>query len=169
MKERGAGARFTKAVASMYEETSYIPKLGNRIGEAITAKHGVTQGRQTSTSLFSFEVQDMGKSIQVGSLLRKHNLLQLADDSAIMAENRVPILRVAFGQVLEFSGENFMFANLDKTFFLPLSENGETDPIVISDSVVIYCSDNMEYIYLGMKYVASDDQTVHIKEKMAFR
>ena len=156
LKEKGAGARFTKAVASMYEETSYIPKLGNRIGEAITAKHGVTQGRQTSTSLFSFEVQDMGKSIQVASLLEEHNLLQLADDSAIMAENRIPVLRVAFGQVLDFSDENFMFANLDKTFFLPLSENGETDPIVISDTVVIYCSENMEYIYLGMKYVASD-------------
>ena len=169
LKEKGAGARFTKAVASMYEETSYIPKLGNKIGEAITAKHGVTQGRQTSTSLFSFEVQDMGKSIQVASLLREHNLLQLADDSAIMAENRIPILKVAFGQVLDFSDENFMFANLDKTFFLPLSENGETDPIIISDTVVIYCSENMEYIYLGMKYVASDEQTVHIKENLKWR
>ena len=169
LREKGAGAKFTKAVASMYEETSYIPKLGNRIGEAITAKHGVTQGRQTSTSLFSFEVQDMGKSIQVASLLREHNLLQLADDSAIMAENRQPILRVAFGQVLEFSDENFMFANLDKTFFLPFSEDGETDPIVIGDSAVIYCAKNKEYIYLGMKYVASNDQTVHIKENLQWR
>ena len=169
LKEKGAGARFTKAVASMYEETSYIPKLGNRIGEAITAKHGVTQGRQTSTSLFSFEVQDMGNSIQVASLLREHNLLQLADDSAIMAENRQPILRVAFGQVLHFSDESYMFANLDKTFFLPLSEDGETDPIVISDSVVINCAENKEYIYLGMKYVASNDQTVHINKNLQCR
>ena len=72
LKEKGAGARFTRAVASMYEETSYVPKLGNRTGEALTAKHGVTQG--TSTSLFSFEVEDMSQSIQVESLMREHNL-----------------------------------------------------------------------------------------------
>ena len=167
--EKGAGARFTRAVASMYEKTSYIPKLGNRIGESITAKHGVTQGRQTSTSLFSFEVQDMAKSIQVASLLKQHNLLQLADDSAILAENRQPILRVGFSQVLDFSDENYMFANVDKTVFLPLSENADKDPITISDSITIQCAKNNEYIYLGMKYVTSDIQTVHIKENLKSR
>ena len=169
LKEKGAGPRFTRAVASMYEETSYVPKLGNRIGEAITAKHGVTQGRQTSTSLFSFEVQNMGKSIQVESLLREHNLLQLADDSAIMAENRQPILRVTFNQVLDFSDENYMFANVEKTVFLPLSDKADSDPIVINDSTVIHCAKNKEYVYLGMKFVASDDQTVHIKENLKGR
>ena len=169
LKEKGAGARFTRAVASMYEETSYVPKLGNRIGESITAKHGVTQGRQTSTSLFSFEVQDMSRSIQVESLLREHNLLQLADDSAIMAENRQPILGVAFHQVLDFSDENFMFANVDKTVFLPLSDNADNDPIVISNSVVIRCAKNNEYVYLGMKFVSSDCQTVHIQENLKGR
>ena len=59
--------------------------------------------------------------------------------------------------------------NLDKTFFLPFSEDGETDPIVIGDSVVIYCAKNKEYIYLGMKYVASNDQTGHIKENLQWR
>ena len=106
----------------------------------------------------------MGKSIQVASLLREHNLLQLAYDSAIMAEKRQPIQRVAFGQVLDFSDKIYMFANLDKTFFLPLSEEGNTDPIVISASVVIYCAKNNEYIYLGMKYIASDIETVYTKD-----
>ena len=58
----------------------------------------------------------MGKSIQVASLLREHNLLQLAYDSAIMAEKRQPIQRVAFGQVLDFSDKIYMFANLDHLF-----------------------------------------------------
>ena len=32
LKEKGAGSKFVRAVASMYEETSYVPKLKNRIG-----------------------------------------------------------------------------------------------------------------------------------------
>ena len=88
--------------------------------------------------------------------MREHNLLQLADDSAILAENRQPILGVAFHQVLDFSDENIMFPNVSKfKFFLPLSDNADNDPIVISDSVVIRCAKNNEDVYLGMKFVSS--------------
>ena len=65
LREKGAGSRYVKAIANMYEETSYIPKICNKIGNAIVAKHGVTQGRQTSTSFFSFEVQDMPKNVDI--------------------------------------------------------------------------------------------------------
>ena len=65
LKEKGGGSKFIKAVASMYEETFYFPILYNRMGKVISAKHGVTQGRQTSTSFFSFEVREMPNSINV--------------------------------------------------------------------------------------------------------
>ena len=92
--DKGAGSKFTKAVASMYEQTSYIPKLCNKMGESILAKHGVTQGRQTSTSFFRFEVQDMGKNINIpNSIINDYNVLQLADDSALLVEER-PYLKL---------------------------------------------------------------------------
>ena len=90
LQEKGAGAKFVRAIAIMYTSTLYVPKMCNRAGEAIIAKHGVTQGRQTSSSLFSFEVHEMGKSInEPASIINETNLLQLADDSGLLTEGRV--------------------------------------------------------------------------------
>ena len=114
-----------------------IPKICNRIGEAIIAKYGVTQGRQTSTSLFSFEVQDMPKAISVpASVLNDNNLLQLADDSALLAEERVLLCKV-FEQCLKFSEKDYLYTNVDKTVFLHLSENMDTELLVINENTVI--------------------------------
>ena len=169
LKEKGAGARFIRNVASMYEETSYIPKLGNKIGESIVAKHGVTQGRQTSTSFFSFEVQDMAKSISApGSIMNKHNVLQLADDSALLSEKKV-FLNTQFTQCLTFSKNIFMFPNIDKTVFLHLNENTDTEPIAIDESTVIKPAKNKEYVYLGVKFVASNDMVIHIRKNLSSR
>ena len=64
-----------------------------------------TKKRQTSSSLFSFEVQDMPKAISVpASVLNDNNLLQLADDSALIAEERVLLCKV-FEQCIKFSGK----------------------------------------------------------------
>ena len=43
LTEKGAGSRFTKAIASMYDETSYIPKVCNRIADEIVAITGRTE------------------------------------------------------------------------------------------------------------------------------
>ena len=56
----GAGIGFTKAVADMYEMCYYTPKLSLiKYGDKISYKHGVTQGRTSSTSFFNFEMKDM--------------------------------------------------------------------------------------------------------------
>ena len=169
LKEKGAGSKFVRAVASMYKETSYIPKICNRMGKSIIAKHGVTQGRQTSTSFFSFEVQDMTKSVNVpASILNKNNLLQLADDTALLAEER-SFLRNEFQQCLQFSADNYMYANVEKTFFLNLSDNVDTEPIVLDNITTINPTKNNEYVYLGMKFVASNDLVIHIKKNLKDR
>ena len=125
LRKYGAGAKFVKAVASMYEETNYVPKLCNRMGEAIVAKHGVTQGRQSSTSFFSFEVSDLKKSISAPkSILNDSNLLQLADDTALLAEEK-SFLCTLFRQCFQFSADNYMYANVTKTYFLHLSDNAD--------------------------------------------
>ena len=53
------GSIFTKAIASMYEMSYYVSKISaKRTGEPISAAHGVTQGRKSSTSLFSFTMRN---------------------------------------------------------------------------------------------------------------
>ena len=71
---KGTGSRFTKLIASIYEETSYIPKISNiRVGNVIQAKHAVTQGRQTLTSLFNGRYAIL---YQI-SILNSHNVMSI--------------------------------------------------------------------------------------------
>ena len=47
LMKNNAGDRFVKALARMYIQTSYIPRINNnRLGNAIISKCGVTQGRK---------------------------------------------------------------------------------------------------------------------------
>ena len=50
--EYKAGAKFTKAVSQMYYRNYYIPKVSTHK----LAESGVTQGRNSSTNLFSFAI-----------------------------------------------------------------------------------------------------------------
>ena len=169
LKENEAGATFVKAVASMYRETSYIPRIGNRIGEAIVAKHGVTQGRQTSSLFFSFEVHDLAKSINCpSSKVKDYNVLQLADDTALMAEEKT-MQCTQFNQCLKFSKDNYMIPNTDKTYFLHLSKEPDLEPILLHDGTTIQPAIDNEHIYLGMKFITSDDITDHIKKNLQDR
>ena len=72
----------------MYQETSYVPKIsGEKKGEAILSKHGVTQGRKTSTSLFPFAVRNILNAIKLlQSVLGNNHAFQLADDSSIVTK-----------------------------------------------------------------------------------
>jgi hypothetical protein len=84
----------------MYGETHYVPKVCNKIGKAIVAKHGVTQGRQSSTSLFSFEVHEMSQQTVVNeSSLIGNDLLQLADDTALLADDKYILLKGAVRRI----------------------------------------------------------------------
>ena len=155
--------------ASMYEETFYIPKLCNRMGKAISAKHRVTQGRQTSTSFFSFEVREMPKSINVPrSIINDFNLLQLANNIALLSEEK-SFLYLQFKQCLQFSMKNYMFTNVEKTFFLHLSDKPDIDPIVLDEKTVINPAFHNEYMYLGMKFVAFNNIIKHIKRNLKDR
>ena len=52
--EDGIGCKLAGAIKDMYLETKYIPKLGgNRIGDEIESKFGVTQGRKSSANFGS--------------------------------------------------------------------------------------------------------------------
>ena len=80
---KGCGSQLTKAIANMYIVTGYLPRLrGNKLGEIITTKYGVTQGRKSSSTIFSFYVSDMAKSldnITTYDFMDPFNIAQLAD------------------------------------------------------------------------------------------
>ena len=167
--EHGAGARFTRAIANMYEETSYVPKVCNLIGEGISAKHGVTQGRQSSTSIFSFEVSKLPSHVDVPqSCLRGFNCCQLADDTALPVEDR-PGLITAFAKCFDFSEINYMFANVVKTVYLHLHDEPDTQPLLINEETTIGAAENNEYVYLGMLFIASSDIIKHIESNLRRR
>ena len=50
---KGAGKRFVRTITSMYDTTTYKPKIDtNNVGDSITTRYGVTQGRKTSANFF---------------------------------------------------------------------------------------------------------------------
>ena len=88
------------------------------------AKYGVAPGRKTSTSFFSFKVQDMRKSINVPTpFLRDHNVLRLADDSALFTEVKYFV--------------RSLFTNVGKTVFLHLSAKSDIEPLVLDNRSII--------------------------------
>ena len=64
--KKGIGKRFVNAIVNIYNKTRYIPKLEKQqLGEPISPRDGVPQGRKTSANLFSVYISDMGESIKV--------------------------------------------------------------------------------------------------------
>ena len=146
-----AGMTFVKAVANMYLNTYYVPKIAeNRSGEPILARHGVTQGRKSSTSLFSFTMRNIPKSVHLPeSFLQAHHVFQLADDSSV-ATNSFEDLKTGFGQLIDASNSKFMVTNVDKTFYLHLSDDPMREEIKLPTGNKITAAVNDEHIYLGM-------------------
>ena len=130
----------------MYEKTYYTPKMNkNYYGDSIVTEHGVPQERKTSANLFSFNISDMPTVIWVkNSLLEKINLLQLADDTDMIAED-LDTLKEIFKQVLDYSKSKFMVANLEKTFYLELRKNTENVPLIIDNDTTVH--GNVIYSY----------------------
>ena len=62
-----------------------------------------------------------------------------------------------------------MFTNVDKTFFRHLSDKSDIDHIVLDEKTVINPAFHNEYMYLGMKFVASNNIIKHIKRNLKDR
>ena len=51
--KKGCGKNFTNAIDKMYMNSEYITVERNRLGEVINTTYGVTQGRKSSTHIYS--------------------------------------------------------------------------------------------------------------------
>ena len=158
LMEKGAGARFTQTIASMYDKTVYTPKINSKkFGKSIISMHGVIHGRKTSSNLFSFTMSEIHKSLSFNTTyLKDISLLQLADDTALLAETAESLCNL-FKQVLRYSGKKYMVANLSKTFYMEMTCNPLKAPLRIDDITSINSAENGRYHYLGMLFTHIND------------
>ena len=153
----------------MYDITYYTPINKHTYGKSIHTYHGVTQGRKTSANVFSFNTSDMPSHISVKSnLLDNIQILQLADDTALLAEN-FESLRQSFVDILKFSKSKYMIANIEKTFYLEMNSNPSNTPLIIDDETYINPAENGKYVYLGMLFIPTNDITALIRANLKHR
>ena len=140
MMNNNVGERFVKAVAAMYSESFYIPQLDDEmLGDPINTFYGVTQGRRSSTSFFSFLLKDMPSSIPSNDppdFMDPFNLAQMADDTTVNSESQ-PSLGNKFDGLHDFSDEKHQSINLDKTLYIHMDNNPDTSPIITPKQRVI--------------------------------
>ena len=140
MMKHNLGDTFVRAVSDMYVESTYVPKIDQRtLGDPITTFYGVTQGRRSSTGLFSFLIRDMADTVNTNvnyaDFMEPHNLAQMADDTILAAELRTS-LGDKFGTVKEFSDEKKQSVNVDKTLYVHMSKTPDTEPILCNNNTV---------------------------------
>ena len=170
--QKGCGRTFTEAVSKMFKATTYIPSYENKLCEEITTSYGVAQGRNSSPNFYSFFVSDMPHcmdSLANKDFIDPHNLAQLADDAAVLADGLV-MLGGKMSRVLEYSKEIYQIPNVPKTVFCHFSDNPYTGKLQIDDKTEL-CSVDQEkgHKYLGTKFIPNNDTDKIISFNVADR
>ena len=157
---KGCGKNYVRALSDMYEESLYVPKINcNTLGDNISTKYGVTQGKRSSTNLFSFYVSDMNVSLRNfhDNFLDPYNLLQLADDTSLIAES-FDSIRLKFIALFKYATEKYQIPNTKKTVYAHFSSNPTTAPMYIDDRTFLSSIDaKLVHVYLGMSFLPTND------------
>ena len=118
--KKAIGAKFLNAINSMYQQVNYLPKISeNLMGEPISSDHGVTQGRNSSASIFSFYTSDMNDPLEAlnhTSFPDPDNMLQLADDTIILADSILSLCE-KFDSLFSYAKKKYIVVNMSKTRF----------------------------------------------------
>ena len=145
----------------MFSKSTYYPKMSNNIlSEGIESEFGVTQGRRSSGDIFTFYVSGMSSAFDTmnnDDFMDPYNLAQLADDTAIYAEN-IPNLRTKFELLLQYSARRYQIPNIMKTQYCHFSKHPSLDPIQIDEQTKIQSVHILKgYKYLGMYFYPTND------------
>ena len=159
--KNGCGKNFTKAIGNMMSTSTYYPKMSHSmLSEGITSDFGVTQGRRSSGDLFTFYVSDMSSafsSIDNTDFMDPYNLAQLADDTAIYADN-IESLISKFRLLLQFSAKKYQIPNIKRTQFCHFSHHPVTDTLHLDENTGIQSVHATKgYKYLGMYFYPTDN------------
>ena len=161
------GGTFTKAIAKMFKTSEYFPKSNqNHLSQSIRTDHGVTQGRRSSGSLFSYYVSDMPDAvgdISYNDFMDPLTLAQLADDTALYAE-KVENLIKKFIKIFQYSAGKHQVPNISKTLYCHFAADPLQTPLMIDEDTFIHCVDMWKgYRYLGIFFYPTDDIVVIIQ------
>ena len=153
LAEDKVGNRALRNFVHMYSETSYVAKISeNEVGPEITTEHGLTQGKNSSASLFSYYISDMPdsiKNINPADFFDPLNLFQVADDSTPLADSKESLVRKA-REVFDYSKKKYVVINVPKTKYMEFSEDPDLSTMVIStDTTVDPVSIDKGYCWLG--------------------
>ena len=96
---------------------------------------------------------------------RSTGIMQVAGDTAILS-NHLPSLISRFRSLLNYSSNNYLFANMDKTKYLLLSSNPISDPLPIEEDKMIESCGKDRYKYLGITVIQSKSLYDHIMENI---
>ena len=172
LMEDKCGKNYVRALAKMYGESAYAPKLNTtQLGKKITTNHGVTQGRKSSGNLFSYYISDMAKAVKTAStndFLDPFNLMQLADDTTLLAEFFLS-LQLKFIQLIKYSDSQYQIANVKKTVYANFAKDPVTTPIDIDEATQIFSIDEKGHVFLGMKYIPTNDLKQILKLNLKLR
>ena len=166
--KKGCGKNITSAIAKMYMNSEYIPVAKNRLGDGISTSFGVTQGRKSSTNLYSFHVSDMPDvlSDQHQDFMDPFNIGQLADDTAVYAASLIS-LESKLKKVMKYSKRKGQVANMKKTRYIHFSDNPSTTPIIISEREHIFSVKvGKTHRYLGINFTPCRDMKEILTRKL---
>ena len=105
-------------------------------------------------------MSDMGKALEkvdTNDFLHPYNLVQLADDTMLMAEY-FDSLTKKFAALFEYSRKKYQIANFKKTVYAHFSEHPITTPMIIEGSQPIKSIKvDKGHSYLGMLFLPTND------------
>ena len=147
------GNRAIRNFVHMYSNTAYVAKISsNEVGQDIETKHGLTQGKTSSASIFSYYISNMHEainSVHPIDFFDPLNLFQVADDSTPLADSRESLIRKAKA-VFEYSDRKYVVINVPKTKFMEFSDNPDLTPLQLNDDTKVDAvSPDKGYCWLG--------------------
>ena len=170
LMKKGCGKFLTSAITKTLLKSVYYPKItNNRLGEGIVSEYGVTQGRKTSSNLFSFYLSDMSTAFintRYNDFMQPCDFTQLADDTAIYAEY-IESLRSKCKEIFDYSDRKYQILNLKKTKYCEFSSNPTMEKLTIDEKTSIASVDtNQGYSYLGMTFIPTNDMKKIIEKNI---
>ena len=144
-----------------------MPGLPGEHCISISTRHGVTQGSKTSANFFTFVFDDLPDAlITHDPLFHEINLLQLADDTALI-KSSLNQLKTSLIKVIDYSNRKYLHMNNHKTHYLHIPETNQViEDIIINDSIIMKSAPDNRFVYLGMLFTNSNDNTVLILENL---
>ena len=174
LMDKEFGKRFVSNFMNSYESTRYVIKASaTERGDSIDTDQGLTQGKTTSSSYFSMFVSDMPNDLPTANnndFMDPFSLLQLADDTTIIAETIRSFLR-NMAIVAKYSLEKFLRIHLTKSQYLHLTNDISskmTEDITLQNMTLKPIIDG--YNWLGFWLTDSNDiekiVNSHLNKKM---